>query len=225
MDKILIVEDDSDINNLLKGIFERQGYEVRQAFSGTEAMFYNSDEFDLLILDLMLPGMTGEEVISQIRVQSSVPIIVISGKTTLEDKLNLLELGADDYIIKPFEQAEVLARVNAAIRRSKLTKGDVMSEDVLKYKNITLYPDKYEVYMESEKLELTQTEFSILMHMMKHSENVHTRDDLYTAIWGDSYFGGDNAITVHISNLRNKLKLKTGEDVITTVWGVGYRLK
>ncbi len=225
MDKILIVEDDSDINNLLKGIFERQGYEVRQAFSGTEAMFYNSDEFDLLILDLMLPGMTGEEVISQIRVQSSVPIIVISGKTTLEDKLNLLELGADDYIIKPFEQAEVLARVNAAIRRSKLTKGDVMSEDVLKYKNITLYPDKYEVYMESEKLELTQTEFSILMHMMKHSENVHTRDDLYTAIWGDSYFGGDNAITVHISNLRNKLRLKTGEDVITTVWGVGYRLK
>lgn len=225
MDKILIVEDDSDINNLLKGIFERQGYEVRQAFSGTEATFYNSDEFDLLILDLMLPGMTGEEVISQIRVQSSVPIIVISGKTTLEDKLNLLELGADDYIIKPFEQAEVLARVNAAIRRSKLTKGDVMSEDVLKYKNITLYPDKYEVYMESEKLELTQTEFSILMHMMKHSENVHTRDDLYTAIWGDSYFGGDNAITVHISNLRNKLRLKTGEDVITTVWGVGYRLK
>ena len=225
MDKILIVEDDSDINNLLKGIFERQGYEVRQAFSGTEAMFYNSDEFDLLILDLMLPGMTGEEVISQIRVQSSVPIIVISGKTTLEDKLNLLELGADDYIIKPFEQAEVVARVNAAIRRSKLTKGDVMSEDVLKYKNITLYPDKYEVYMESEKLELTQTEFSILMHMMKHSENVHTRDDLYTAIWGDSYFGGDNAITVHISNLRNKLRLKTGEDVITTVWGVGYRLK
>lgn len=225
MDKILIVEDDSDINNLLKGIFERQGYEVRQAFSGTEAMFYNSDEFDLLILDLMLPGMTGEEVISQIRVQSSVPIIVISGKTTLEDKLNLLELGADDYIIKPFEQAEVVARVNAAIRRSKLTKGDVMSEDVLKYKNITLYPDKYEVYMESEKLELTQTEFSILKHMMKHSENVHTRDDLYTAIWGDSYFGGDNAITVHISNLRNKLRLKTGEDVITTVWGVGYRLK
>lgn len=225
MDKILIVEDDSDINNLLKGIFERQGYEVRQAFSGTEAMFYNSDEFDLLILDLMLPGMTGEEVISQIRVQSSVPIIVISGKTTLEDKLNLLELGADDYIIKPFEQAEVVARVNAAIRRSKLTKGDALSEDVLKYKNITLYPDKYEVYMESEKLELTQTEFSILMHMMKHSENVHTRDDLYTAIWGDSYFGGDNAITVHISNLRNKLRLKTGEDVITTVWGVGYRLK
>ncbi len=225
MDKILIVEDDSDINNLLKGIFERQGYEVRQAFSGTEAMFYNSDEFDLLILDLMLPGMTGEEVISQIRVQSSVPIIVISGKTTLEDKLNLLELGADDYIIKPFEQAEVVARVNAAIRRSKLTKGDAASEDVLKYKNIILYPDKYEVYMESEKLELTQTEFSILMHMMKHSENVHTRDDLYTAIWGDSYFGGDNAITVHISNLRNKLRLKTGEDVITTVWGVGYRLK
>ena len=188
-------------------------------------MFYNSDEFDLLILDLMLPGMTGEEVISQIRVQSSVPIIVISGKTTLEDKLNLLELGADDYIIKPFEQAEVVARVNAAIRRSKLTKGDAASEDVLKYKNITLYPDKYEVYMESEKLELTQTEFSILMHMMKHSENVHTRDDLYTAIWGDSYFGGDNTITVHISNLRNKLRLKTGEDVITTVWGVGYRLK
>lgn len=225
MDKILIVEDDSDINNLLKGIFERQGYEVRQAFSGTEAMFYNSDEFDLLILDLMLPGMTGEEVISQIRVQSSVPIIVISGKTTLEDKLNLLELGADDYIIKPFEQAEVVARVNAAIRRSKLTKGDAASEDVLKYKNIILYPDKYEVYMESEKLELTQTEFSILMHMMKHSENVHTRDDLYTAIWGDSYFGGDNVITVHISNLRNKLRLKTGEDVITTVWGVGYRLK
>lgn len=225
MKRVLIVEDDSDINNLLKSIFERDGFEVVQAFSGTESMFYMSEELDLVILDLMLPGMTGEEVLKNIRTKSSVPVIVISGKTALEDKLNLLEIGADDYIIKPFEQAEVVARANAAIRRSKLSKGDVVSEDVLSHKNISLYPGRYEVYINSEKLELTQTEFSILMHMMKNPENVHSRDDLYTAIWGDSYFGGDNAITVHISNLRNKLKVKSGEEVITTIWGVGYRLE
>lgn len=225
MYKVLIVEDDSDINNLLRGIFERSDYEVVQAFSGTESMFYLSDELDLVILDLMLPGLTGEDVLKRIRTKSTVPVIIISGKTALEDKLNLLEIGADDYIIKPFEHAEVIARANAAIRRSKLTKGEVVSEEVLRHNNVSLYPDKYETYIGDEKLDLTQTEFLILMHMMKNPEKVHSRDELYTAIWGDSYFGGDNAISVHISNLRNKLRVKSGEDIITTVWGVGYRIK
>lgn len=225
MYKVLIVEDDSDINNLLRGIFERSDYEVVQAFSGTESMFYLSDELDLVILDLMLPGLTGEDVLKRIRTKSTVPVIIISGKTALEDKLNLLEIGADDYIIKPFEHAEVIARANAAIRRSKLTKGEVVSEEVLRHNNVSLYPDKYETYIGDEKLDLTQTEFLILMHMMKNPEKVHSRDELYTAIWSDSYFGGDNAITVHISNLRNKLRVKSGEDIITTVWGVGYRIK
>ncbi len=224
MNRVLIIEDDSDINNLLREIFERDAYEAVQAYSGTEAQFHLEDCFDLILLDLMLPGLPGEQVLECIRRKGNTPVIIISGKSALDDRLHLLEIGADDYIVKPFETAEVLARARALLRRSG-TSGLTNAAEKYEYKGIRIYPDRVEAYFYDEELDLTRTEFQILEVMLKEPEKVHSRDELYTTIRGEEYFGTDNAITVHVSNLRNKLRLKSGEEVIGTVWGVGYKLK
>lgn len=221
--KILVVEDDEDINNLLKNFLESEGYNVKQAFSGTEARFYLEEDIDLFILDLMLPGKTGEELISLIREKREVPILVISGKTSLEDKVKVLELGADDYIVKPFEKLEVLARIKVLMRRVKFQQ-EKTDDDVLKYKSIVINPKTFEAFAGDQEIILTQTEFMILYEFLKDPGSVFSRDRLYDLIWGYEYTEGDNAITVHISHLRQKLRQVTGEDIIGTVWGVGYKL-
>ncbi len=221
--KILVVEDDEDINNLLKNFLESEGYIVKQAFSGTEAKFYLDEDIDLFVLDLMLPGQTGEEIIKMIREKKETPILVISGKTSVEDKVNVLELGADDYIVKPFEKIEVLARIKVLKRRVKLQQEET-GDGVLKYKSIVINPKTFEAYADDQEIILTQTEFMILYEFLKDPDSVFSRDRLYDLIWGYEYTEGDNAITVHISHLRQKLRQVTGEDVIGTVWGVGYKL-
>lgn len=222
--KILIVEDDEDINNLLKTLMEDEGYEVVQAFSGSEAMYSLDKDIDLYILDLMLPGLKGEELIGEIRKNSDASIMVISGKTSLEDRVNVLELGADDYMMKPFENIELLARIRVLLRRRELMSGS-FDKEVLEYKEIVLNTRTLETKVKGELVDLTQTEFLILMELMKQPKKVFSRDELYQEIWGYDYLEGDNAITVHISHLRQKLRKASGEDIIGTVWGVGYRLK
>lgn len=221
--KILVVEDDEDINNLLKNILEEEGYTVFQAFSGTEGKFYIDADIDLFIMDLMLPGKNGEELISLIREKKDTPIFIISGKTSIEDKVNVLELGADDYITKPFDKLEVLARIKVLIRRLNFQR-EKEEDEFLNYKNITLNPKKMEVKADEAELFLTNTEFMILYEFLKDPESVFSRERLYDLIWGYNYQEGDNAITVHISHLRQKLREATGEEIIGTVWGVGYRL-
>lgn len=221
--KILVVEDDEDINNLLKNYLEEAGYKVIQAFSGSEARFYIDDNVDIYILDLMLPGLTGEEIISKIREKSEAPILVLSGKTSIEDKVQALELGADDYMTKPFEKLELLARLKVLMRRISF-KEEKTDDDILSYKSIVLNPKTMEVFINDKLINLTQTEFLILYEFLKDKDSVFSRDRLYELIWGYDYQEGDNAITVHISHLRQKLREEIGEDVIITVWGVGYRL-
>lgn len=220
--KILIVEDDEAINNLIKSYLEEEGYIVFQAFSGTEAKFYLKEAIDLFILDLMLPGLSGEEIIEEIRKISQGPILVVSGKAELDDKVNALDLGADDYMTKPFEKRELLARIKVLLRRLALEKKP--AEDQLIYKSIRLKPKSMEVFVDDKNLSLTQTEFLILYEFLKDPDSVFSRDRLYDSIWGYDYQEGDNAITVHISHLRQKLRQATGEDIIVTVWGVGYKL-
>lgn len=220
--KILIVEDDEAINNLIKSYLEEEGYIVFQAFSGTEAKFYLKEAIDLFILDLMLPGLSGEEIIEEIRKISQGPILVVSGKAELDDKVNALDLGADDYMTKPFEKRELLARIKVLLRRLALEKKP--AEDQLTYKSISLKPKSMEVFVDDKNLSLTQTEFLILYEFLKDPDSVFSRDRLYDSIWGYDYQEGDNAITVHISHLRQKLRQATGEDIIVTVWGVGYKL-
>lgn len=221
--KILIVEDDEAINNLIKSYLEEENYQVYQAFSGTEAKFYLKEEIDLFILDLMLPGLSGEEIIEQIRKDNHKPILVVSGKAALDDKVGALDLGADDYMVKPFDKRELLARIKVLLRRVSFEE-DRPKEDVLNYKTLSLRPKSMEVFVNGKSLNLTQTEFLILYEFLKDPDSVFSRDRLYDAIWGYDYQEGDNAITVHISHLRQKLRQETGEDIIVTVWGVGYKL-
>lgn len=221
---ILVIEDDVDINELLSTFLQEDGFTVIQAHSGLEALPHITDDLSLVLLDLMLPRLSGEDTLFEIRKMSDVPVIVISGKVTLEDKVHLLESGADDYITKPFNRREVMARIHAALRRQyNLRKKN--EKEMYQYMDLVLDSASHEVSWQETQINLTQTEFAVLLTMMQAPSEVHSRDTLYAKVWNTSYFGDDNAITVHMSRLRQKLKQASSLDLIETVWGIGYKLR
>lgn len=222
---ILIVEDDSDISHLLTRILESAGYKTSQAFSGTEAKLLLEKEIpDLILLDLMLPGISGEDLLHEIReeMHCSVPVLVLSAKGSLNDKVTLLTLGADDYITKPFEPEEVIARVFASLRRTGITP---VNDKLLTYKNIKLYPESRKVMLNDTELLLTTHEYEILYLFMQTPEKVYSRENLYELVWQGGYYGENNTVNVHVSNLRKKMK-EAGleEEYIQTVYGIGFKL-
>lgn len=225
---ILIVEDDADINNLLKRILKNEGYEVDQAFSGTEARLFTAGRLpDLILLDLMLPGMTGEAFLAFLRGEKhcTVPVLILSAKNALQDKVALLKLGADDYITKPFEPEEVTARVLAALRRSSLKQKNNNEQTLLSYKNMKLYPELRKVTVFEKELFLTGKEYEILYLFMQNPEKVYSRESLYEMVWQDGYYGTDHTVNVHVSNLRKKIKeIDRTEEYIQSVYGIGFRL-
>lgn len=227
--KILIVEDDTDINHLIRKILIREGYETMQAFSGTEALLLLKMEIpDMLILDLMLPGMSGEELIQEVRrnFDTEIPILVISAKAALESKVQVLKGGADDYLTKPFEPEEVLARVYAALRRCRrmgLKREE--GQKVLEYKKLKIYPDSRKVVMDNEELALTMHEYDILKLLVSKPDRVYSRENIYELVWQNGYYGEDNTVSVHVSNIRRKLAaLDPEEEYIKTVWGIGFKM-
>ena len=223
---ILVVEDDVDINGLLCKILKKQEYEVSSAYSGSEAkMCINMYNYDLILLDLMLPGLTGEELIEEIRKTKTMPIIIISAKTEISDKVKLLKLGADDYITKPFEISEVSARVEAQLRRYKRFNGVEDKEQVLTYKNLELDKEAMKVTVNGNELTLTVREFSILELLLNHPKKVFTRENLYKNIWNEEFYGEDNTVNVHISNIRAKIsKIDKDTEYIKTIWGIGFTM-
>ncbi|CEN83597.1 response regulator transcription factor [Paraclostridium sordellii] len=225
-ENILVVEDDVDINNLITKTLEKHDYKVTQAFSGSEALLQLSiSEFKLILLDLMLPGMSGEDIINKTREKKEIPIIVISAKTSLQDKVNVLNIGADDYIIKPFELEEVIARVNSLLRRYKKYEINTSSNEVYKFKNIMLEEETRKVKVKEKEIHLTGYEFDILSILIKHPNRVYSRESLYEQVWKNGYYGEDNSVNVHISNIRKKIKsVAEDEDYIKTVWGIGFKL-
>ncbi|CEN89929.1 DNA-binding response regulator [[Clostridium] sordellii] len=225
-ENILVVEDDVDINNLITKTLEKHDYKVTQAFSGSEALLQLSiSEFKLILLDLMLPGMSGENIINKTREKKEIPIIVISAKTSLQDKVNVLNIGADDYIIKPFELEEVIARVNSLLRRYKKYEINTSSNEVYKFKNIMLEEETRKVKIKEKEIHLTGYEFDILSILIKHPNRVYSRESLYEQVWKNGYYGEDNSVNVHISNIRKKIKsVSEDEDYIKTVWGIGFKL-
>lgn len=224
---ILVVEDDEDINGLLCNILKKEGYNLRSAYSGTEAkMCVEHYDYDLIILDLMLPGVTGEELIDEIRKIKNMPIIVISAKTTQEDKINVLKLGADDFISKPFDINEVIARVQAQLRRYNEFSLNKSKDSKLKYKNIILDSEARQVLVKSKEVSLTVREFSILELLICNPNKVFTRSNLFETVWENEFLGDDNTVNVHVSNLRSKLsKVDKESEYIQTVWGIGFKLK
>ena len=222
--RILVVEDDPDINQLLCTIMSDASYQCQPAFSGSEAMLWAERErFDLVLLDLMLPGLTGEEFITRIRRGRTMPIIVLSAKAGLEDKVNVLRLGADDFIPKPFDNLEVLARVEAQLRRYKQFSGGGGSA-VLTHGDLTLDREGVTVTAAGKPVTVTAREFDILTLLMEHPKKVFTREQLYEQVWGGEYMGDDNTVNVHISNLRAKLAKASPAEYIKTVWGIGFKM-
>ena len=223
---ILVVEDDTEINGLLCTILKKQGYEVTGAFSGTEGRLCLSlKEFDLVLLDLMLPGITGEDLIKEIRDTKTMPVIIISAKTELQDKVNLLKLGADDYVTKPFDIAEIIARVEAQLRRYKRFSNLEVKDNKLTYKDIVLDGERMKVTVNDIEVVLTVKEFEILKLMMTHPKKVFTRENLYKHVWDGEHYIEDNTVNVHISNIRTKLsKINKKQEYIKTVWGIGFTM-
>lgn len=225
-DRILVVEDDADINLLLKHLLEGAGYAVTSAFSGSEARLVLAQEpFDLILLDLMLPGMDGEQLISAVRGDRATPIIVISAKPGTAARVTALRLGADDFVPKPFDSEEILARVGAQLRRSRLAAGRTPDgETVYRHKNCVIDPAGMTVRVKGTLIELTAREFQLLLLFFRHPGQVFTRSALFDRCWGQGYVATDNTVDVHISRIRGKLAAADPEEYIHTIRGIGYRL-
>lgn len=219
---ILIVEDDVNINDLLSEALTKEGYQCQQAFSGTEArMLLEQNSYSLVLLDLMLPGITGEEVLAGIRRKGNLPVIVLTAKDDLDEKIQLLTGGADDYITKPFEIKEVIARVQIQLRHA----GQEPDTEYLSYRKMTLDKTTHQVCIDGRPLDkITKQEFAILELFLKHPKQVFSKEDIFEYAWEEAYMGETKTLDVHISNIRKKIKAITQEDYIETIWGIGYRL-
>lgn len=223
---ILVVEDDTHINQMVTDLLVQNDYQAYPAYSGTEAiLLFEQYKFDLILLDLMLPGLAGEEVLKEIRENSDIPIIGVTAKSDKTTTVNLLKEGADDYITKPFNNSELLARIEAQIRRYNQIFNIKKTVPRITYKDLTLDLESYAVYIKNEEVNLTKREFKLLELLMKHPKKVYTKANLYEAIWNDDYYIDDNTINVHMSNLRTKLAaINPTEEYIETVWGIGFKM-
>ena len=252
MPNILIVEDDININNLLCEVLMKAGYTCEQAFSGTEAkLLLNIKEkaYTLVLLDLMLPGASGEEVLKEIRKQGRLPVIVLTAKDSIDDKIGVLTDGADDYITKPFEIREVLARIQVQLRHIEVeTKGAAEVETKveaeaetevktkagiqegqgsgrLEFRDMVLTRSTFEVSIGGRVLpKITKQEFAILELLLKNPKQVFSKEDIFEYAWDEPYMGETKTLDVHISNIRKKIKNVTPDEYIETIWGIGYRL-
>lgn len=222
MRNILIIEDDSAINNMIKTILEKNDYCCTQAFSGTEGLLnVEAGTFDLIILDLMLPGLPGEQLIEKVLEIADTPILVASGKDSINSKIDCLNLGADDYLVKPFDLDELKARVDALIRRSEKTP----LGNQLIFEEYILHRDLFDLKVNGQRLHLTKLEYNIVRLLMENPNKVFMKQEIYESAWKDHYMGEDKTINVHISNIRRKVKELTGDELIETIWGIGFKLK
>jgi two-component system, OmpR family, response regulator len=222
---ILVIEDDSDISNMICDLLEQNGYNTKSAYTGTEALMVFDKKIDLVLLDLMLPGLNGEIVLQEIRKHSNIPVIGLSAKSDKASTINLLKSGADDYIVKPFNNDELLARIEAQLRRYNPPLSLPSENNKLSYKDISIDTETYLVQVGDTPVSLTKREFLILELLIKYPKKVFTKSNLYEHVWNDEFFGDENTINVHISNIRSKLaKANPSEEYIQTVWGIGFKM-
>ena len=221
MYRILIVEDDTDINNSTAAYLQRQGCACTQAFSGTEGrLLWKEHGCDLMLVDLMLPGLSGSELIREVRRSSRVPVIVLSAKTDLSDKVELLELGADDYLTKPYQLEELWARIGVQLRHA----GALPVGRRLCFRDWVLDQEEMTLTAAGMPVELTAHEFRIVELLAGRPKRVFTKQQIYEAVWQEAYAVEDKTITVHISNIRAKLRPSKTDSYIQTVWGIGFKL-
>lgn len=218
MKKILVIDDDIHIGNMLEETLSREGYSVLRAYSGTEALLVlNLSKPDLVLLDLMLPGLNGEEVLSKI---NGIPVIVVSAKVDIDNKVKLLLEGASDYVTKPFNIKELLARITAHLRSATQ-----LPESDIEFDGITLSLDRHIVTVNSNEVKLTRTEYAILKLLIRNPSQVITKSLLLERISSDTPDCTESSLKMHISNLRRKLREESGKDYIEAVWGIGFKMR
>ena len=224
MEKILVVDDEFEMRQLIGLYLRQESYQVETAENGQEALEkIKRNDYDLLVLDVMMPLMDGWETIEIVRKTSDVPIIMLTAKDSVKDKVTGLSTGADDYLVKPFEAEELLARIKALLRRAK-SKGE--EDEILKYKGIILNLTAREAICNDQMLSLTQTEFDLLHSLIANRGKVLSREQLVDKIWGIEFMGDDRTVDSHIKNLREKLKTAgIDKNLVKTVWGLGYKVE
>jgi two-component system response regulator ArlR len=217
--KILLVEDDPQITRVLKLELEHEGFEVDTAADGLAGLEKALKEPDLVVLDLMLPKLDGLEVCARVRAKSRVPIIMLTAKDRIPDRVAGLDRGADDYVVKPFSIEELLARIRARLRERE------PQENVLRAKDLVMDRDRHEVMRADTAIHLTAKEYALLEYLLLHRNKVHSRDELFNGVWGSDFLGDSNLIDVYIRYLRGKIDDPYEDKLIQTVRGVGYALK
>ena len=229
---VLIVDDEKNICELIRLYVEKEGFSTCVAYDGKTAVEkFREHKPDIVLLDIMLPQKDGWQVCREIRAESNAPIIMLTAKGEVFDKVLGLELGADDYVVKPFEPKELIARMKAVLRRfsqnEESKKGS--SEGELTFDNLTINHERYEVYLSGERLEMPPKEFDLLYFLAKNANKVYTRDQILDHIWGYDFFGDTRTVDVHVKRIREKLeKNESSEDSawqLKTVWGVGYKFE
>jgi two-component system, OmpR family, response regulator ArlR len=216
---VLVIEDDAAISRVLQLELEHEGYQVTVARDGLSGLELALKEPDLILLDLMLPRMDGMEICKRVRAKSRVPIIMLTAKDRVPERVAGLDMGADDYLTKPFSTEELLARVRARLRDKE------PAENVIVYRDLMMDRDRHEVRRSEREISLTAKEYALLEYLLLHRNKVHTRDELFNGVWGSDFLGDSNLIDVYIRYLRGKIDDGFDDKLITTVRGVGYTIK
>ena len=223
--KILIADDDRNICELLRIYLEKENYNVVLAGNGEEALLkFDEEEPDILLLDVMMPRLDGWQVCRELRKKSEVPIIMITAKGETFDKVLGLELGADDYVVKPFEPKEIVARVKAVLRRTGKANAENDKKEV-SFDKLTVNMTKYELKVDGKVIDTPPKELELLFHLASNPNRVYTRDQLLDEVWGFEYYGDSRTVDVHIKRLREKLEGVSEKWSLKTVWGVGYKFE
>ena len=221
--RILVVDDEKTLVKGMKFNLENEGYEVECAYDGAAALdLAREGRFDLIILDVMMPEMDGIEACMKIREFSNVPIIMLTAKSEVFDRIKGLEMGADDYIVKPFEMKELIARINAVLRRTEIPND---TSKKLHFDKLTIDLDSYELIVDGKKIDTPPKELELLYHLASTPNRVYTRNQLLDEVWGFDYFGDSRTVDVHIKRLREKVEGVSDQWALKTVWGVGYKFE
>lgn len=225
MKKVLIVEDDLDIAELERDYLQLNGYHAEIAQDGEAGLKKAlSGRFDIVVVDLMLPGKHGFEIIREIRKKHEIPIVVVSAKNEDIDKIRGLEIGADDYLTKPFSPAEFVARIKSHMKRYERLKGDSSVYETILHKGLEINTASRQVFVNDREVQLTTKEYEILVFLATHPNIVFTKERMLSAIWGNEYFGDTATIAVHIQKIRKKIEIDPAAPAyIETIWGAGYR--
>ncbi|WP_172372582.1 response regulator transcription factor [Sporosarcina jiandibaonis] len=227
-ERILIIEDEENIARVLQLELEFEGYDIDVAYTGPDGLIkYREQEWNLILLDLMLPGLNGLDVLRRIRAtEANTPVILLTAKDDVEDKVAGLDLGANDYVTKPFEIEELLARIRAALRFSPSKQSEPVEDEYLhEFAGLSMHEQTREVKRNDRLIDLTPREYDLLLHLLRHPNQVLSREQLLNAVWGYDYFGDTNVVDVYIRYVRKKIEIEGESTLIQTVRGVGYVLK